>query len=185
MDSSYQRRSKNEEEFFLFVLPTLQEASSSQSSQRQGIHTSVRNGATFIDETLNGHEVLCQRRFHMEREIFRALVRRLREKGLVDSRYVSVEEQLAIFLYAVSKNASNRVLQDQFQHSGETISRHFAAVLNALTQLTCHYICLPSPHPHCILRQPKFSPYFQVIKKIVHFHVNLIIFNTCKVGLLY
>jgi hypothetical protein len=88
------------------------------------------------------------------------------------------------FLYAVSKNASNRVLQDQFQHSGETISRHFAAVLNALTQLTCHYICLPSPHPHHILRQPKFSPYFQVIKKIVHFHVNLTIFNICKVGLL-
>ncbi|CAD6264844.1 unnamed protein product [Miscanthus lutarioriparius] len=97
----------------------------------------------------------------MERDVFRALVRRLRGNGLVDSRYVSVEEQLAIFLYAVSKNASNRVLQDQFQHSGETISRHFAAVLNALTQLTCHYICLPSPHPHRILRQPKFSPYFQ------------------------
>ena len=74
MDSSYQRRSKNEEEFFLFVLPTLQEASSSQSSQRQAIHTSVRNGDTFIDETLNGHEVLCQRQFHMERDIFRALV---------------------------------------------------------------------------------------------------------------
>jgi hypothetical protein len=169
MDSSYQRRSKNEEELFLFVLPTLQEASSSQSSQRQAIHTSVRNGATFIDETQNGHEVLCQRRFHMERDIFRALVRRLREKGLVDSSYVSVEEQLAIFLYAVSKNASRR----------------FAAVLNALTQLTCHYICLPSPHPHRILRQPKFSPYFQVIIKIVHFHANLTIFNTCKVGLLY
>ena len=162
MDSSYQRRSNNEEEFFFFVLPTLQEASSSQSSQRQAIHTSVWNGAIFIDETLNGHEVVCRRRFHMEREI---LVRRLREKGLVDSRYVSVEEQLAIFLYAVSKNASNRVLQDQFQHSGETISRHFAAMLNALTQLTCHYICLPSPHPHRILRQPKFSPYFQVVKK--------------------
>ena len=65
------------------------------------------------------------------------------EKGLVDSRYVWVEEQLAIFLYAVSKNASNQVLQDQFQHSGETIRRHFAAVLNALTQLTCTvYACL-------------------------------------------
>ena len=78
MDSSYRRRSKNKEKLFLSVLPTLQEASSSQSPQRQAIHTSVRNGATFIDETLNGHEVLC--RFHMEREIFRALVQRLRGK---------------------------------------------------------------------------------------------------------
>jgi transcriptional antiterminator len=69
----------------------------------------------------------------MEREIFQALVQRLRENNLADSRYVSVEEQLGIFLYAVSKNASNRTLQDQFQHSGETISRHFRAVLYALT----------------------------------------------------
>jgi hypothetical protein len=87
---------------------------------------------------------------------FEALVRRLHENNLLtDSRYLFVEEQLGIFLYAVSKNASSRTLQDMFQHSGETITRHFRAVLNALTQLTCNYIQLPSLHPHRILRHPK------------------------------
>jgi hypothetical protein len=63
-----------------------------------------------MSETLTGHEALCRRRFHMEREIFKALVRRLRENNLLaDSRYLSVEEQLCIFLYAVSKNASNHI----------------------------------------------------------------------------
>jgi hypothetical protein len=100
----------------------------------------------------------------MERDIFEVLARRLRESNLLsDSRYVSVEEQLGIFLYAMSKNVSNRTLQDQFQHSGETISRYFGVVLNALTQLSCNYIRPPSVHAHHILRQPKFSPYFQVI----------------------
>ena len=100
----------------------------------------------------------------MEREIFQALVQRLCENNLlVDSRYVYVEEQLGILLYAISKNAGNRTLQDQFQHSGETISRHFRSMLNALTQLTCNYIRLPSLHQHRILRQPKFASYFQVM----------------------
>jgi hypothetical protein len=163
MDSNH-RRSKNDDEFIFCIWPTLQEDSSSQASQKQAVHTSCRDGATFVHETLTGHEILCRNRFHMEREIFQALARRMRESNLLaDSRYVSVEEQLGIFLYAVSKNASNRTLQDQFQHSGETISRHFGAVLYALTQLTCNYIRPPSLHPHRILRQPKFSPYFEVI----------------------
>jgi hypothetical protein len=33
---------------------------------------------------------------------------------LVDSWYLFVKEQLGIFLYAMSKNANNRILQDQF-----------------------------------------------------------------------
>jgi hypothetical protein len=153
MDPNYHRRSQNEDEVLFFVLPTLEEGSSSQPSKKKPIHNSVRNGATYIHETLTGHEALYKRRFHMERQIFEALVRRLSENNrLADSRYLSVEEQLGIFLYAVLKNASNRTLQDTFQHSGEIITHHFRAVLNALTQLTCNYIQLPSLHPHRILR---------------------------------
>jgi hypothetical protein len=112
--------SQNEDEFIFYILPTLQEGSSSQASQKQAIPTSCRNGATFMHEILIRHETVCRRRFHMERDIFEALSRRLRESNLLaDSRYVSVEEQLGIFLYVVSKNASNRTLQDQFQHSGD------------------------------------------------------------------
>ena len=164
LDPNYRRRSQNEDEFIFLIHPTLAERTSSQSFEKKAIHTSIQNGATFIHETLTGHEALCRRRLHMEREIFQALVQRLRENNLlVDSRYLSVKEQLGIFLYAISKNAGNRTLQDQFQHSGETISRHFRSVLNALTQLTCNYIRLPSLHQHRILRQPKFAPYFQVM----------------------
>jgi len=99
----------------------------------------------------------------MEVHVFHALVQKLRDKQLLaDTRAVSVEEQVAIFLYALAKNASNETLQDEFQHSGETISRHFGAVLDAVTQLTCIYIRPPSLHPHQILRKPKFHPFFEV-----------------------
>lgn len=39
------------------------------------------------------------------------------------TRGVTIEEKLAIFLYIVSNGASNRNTQEQFSHSGETISR--------------------------------------------------------------
>lgn len=45
-------------------------------------------------------------------------------RGLLSAtRYVSVAEQLAIFLFMVGHNNSNRAAQERFQHSGETISR--------------------------------------------------------------
>ena len=47
----------------------------------------------------------------MEKAIFCRLVDLLRDKNLLqDTRGVVVEEQVAIFMYAISKNASNRDL---------------------------------------------------------------------------
>jgi hypothetical protein len=54
----------------------------------------------------------------MEVSVFQALVNKLREKQLLADSRVSVEEKVAIFLYALAKNASNETLQYEFQHSG-------------------------------------------------------------------
>jgi hypothetical protein len=132
MDSNYLQRSESEDEFVFFVLPTIE--GSSQSSSKKPMHTSKLSGACRVNEILSGHESLSKRNFRMEVSVFHALVTKLREKQLlVDTRAVSVEEQVGIFLYALAKNASNETLQDVFQHSGETISRHFGVVLDAIT----------------------------------------------------
>jgi hypothetical protein len=161
MDPNYRRRSQNEDEFILFVLPTIED-SSQPSSSKNPIHTSKLSGAERVQEILTGHESLSKRNFRMEVGVFQALVNKLREKQLLDDSRISVEEKVAIFLYALAKNASNETLQFEFQHSGETISRHFGAVLDAITQLTGVYIRPPSLHPHQILRRPKFHPFFKV-----------------------
>jgi hypothetical protein len=161
MDSNYRRRSESEDEFVFFVLPSV-EASSQSSSSKKPMHTSKLSGASRVNEILSRHESLSKRNFRIEVSIFHALVPKLREKQLlVDTRAVSIEEQVGIFLYALAKNASNEILQDDFQHSGETISRHFGVVLDAATQVTCIYIHPPSLYPHQILRRPKFHPFFR------------------------
>jgi hypothetical protein len=161
MDPNYHRRSESEDEFMFFILPFV-EASSQSSSSKKLMHTPKFSNASCVNEILSREESLSKRNFRMEVSGFHALVTKLREKQRVDTRAVSVEEQVGIFLYALAKNASNETLQDEFQHSGEIISRHFVVVLDAVTQLTCIYIRPPSLHPHQILRRPKFHPFFQV-----------------------
>jgi hypothetical protein len=114
MNRSYHRRSESEDEFVFFILPTLQ-AESSQSSERRPMHTSKMTGARRVTEILTGHESLCKRNFRMDVGIFQALVNKLCERNLLaDTRSVAVEEQVAIFLYAMANNARNETLQDFF-----------------------------------------------------------------------
>ena len=109
----------------------------------------------------------------MEVSVFQALVNKLREKQLLaDSRAISVEEKVAIFLYALARNASNETLQYEFQHSGETISRHFGAVLDAITQLTCVHIRPPSPTPAPHFAKTKVPPLLSGMNKCTIYFLN-------------
>ena len=127
----------------------------------QYIHPSSQDPHTYMKHLLAIRS--CAKDDSTWREIFQTLVQKLCEKcNLEDRTYVSVEEQVCIFLYTISKNASNRTVQDIFQHSGSTVSYYFRVVLNEITSLSCNYIRLPSLHPHRILRQQKFA-YFQVL----------------------
>ena len=62
----------------------------------------------------------------MEKYVFLRFCAAIKERNLLkDTRNMSFEEQLAIFLMTIGHNERNRMIQEQFQHSGETISRHF------------------------------------------------------------
>jgi hypothetical protein len=45
---------------------------------------------------------------------------------------MSVIEKAVMFLFTIAIGASNRQVQERFQHSGETISRCFKKVLKSL-----------------------------------------------------
>ncbi|KAH9153700.1 hypothetical protein AeRB84_004095 [Aphanomyces euteiches] len=125
---------------------------------------SILTGALWVDEILSGNAQNVVEAFRMPKHTFRALVRSIIEEGgLERGRDVSVEEQLAIFMYFVGKNASSRCLQCRFQHSGETITRHLRYVLKALRTMCPKYIKLPpsgSPVSLKIRGNPKFYQCF-------------------------
>ncbi|KAL2337664.1 hypothetical protein Fmac_012110 [Flemingia macrophylla] len=76
---------------------------------------------------------------------FIKLCERVRATGLVKDVFRStVEEQVAKFLHIVGHNVKNRTVSFFFHRSGETVSRHFHNVLNAIIMLEGELLVQPS-----------------------------------------
>ena len=76
-------------------------------------------------ECLVGHAERFRRQIGMENFVFRSLLYDLQRRcGLHATRHVSAEEQLAIFLRIARTGLCNSEMQEQFQRSGDTISRY-------------------------------------------------------------
>ncbi|OAY72021.1 hypothetical protein ACMD2_26699, partial [Ananas comosus] len=106
---------------------------------------------------------------------FMALRDVLLARGLIRAtRRMTADEQLAIFLFCVGHGVGNRVLAETFQHSGETISRHFNNVLRALVMLKDEYMNLPpsnvTTHPR-IQDNINFHPFKNAIGAIDGTHI--------------
>ncbi|KAM7513853.1 hypothetical protein LguiA_003436 [Lonicera macranthoides] len=121
------------------------------------------SGSGFLMEVLNGDDDFCREMLRMDKHVFHKLCDNLRNRGMLrDTAGVMIEEQLAIFLNIVGHNERNRVIQERFQHSGETISRHFNNVLKAIKSLSREFLQpAPTSTPPEILASNRFYPYFK------------------------
>ena len=126
--------------------------------------TSKLTGAQKTKEWLEGHPVRFYEQLRVDKHTFYLLRDALCERNLLkDTKRMDVNEQLVIFLHTIGHNVRNRVLQDRFQHSGETISRHFKRVLKAINGL--RDVCITDPAnevPTKILADERYYPYFKV-----------------------
>lgn len=86
-------------------------------------HTSVLTGQGWVMELLAGHPERIRCELGMHRHVFVELIDELHKMGYSSSRFVSLEEQLAIFLYTCVTGLSVRHVGERFQRSNETISR--------------------------------------------------------------
>ena len=91
---------------------------------RLAYHTSILTGAGWVMELLAGHPLRIRTELGVSRETFIALIEELHGMGHNDSKFVSLEEQLAIFLYASVTGLTVRHLGERFQRSNETISKY-------------------------------------------------------------
>nr|GEZ75483.1 potassium channel, voltage-dependent, EAG/ELK/ERG [Tanacetum cinerariifolium] len=87
-----------------------------------------------MKDVLNGNSIRCVNAFRMHPHIFKKLCRELQANyGLKSSDKISALEKLGIFVYTLALGVSNRDVGERFQRSGETISRAFHDVLDAIT----------------------------------------------------
>jgi len=93
----------------------------------QPSHTSRLTGNDYLEELLQ--EETNPRRFQeimrMSKPVFLKLCEWLAANGgLYDGPEVTVKEQVAMFLWTVTRGASNSDVKERFQHSGQTVSRY-------------------------------------------------------------
>ena len=80
-------------------------------------------GEAWVMELLAGHPNRIRCELGVSLEVFLELIHELRQLGHGNSKYVSLEEQLAIFLYMSVTGLTIRHVGERFQRSNETISK--------------------------------------------------------------
>ncbi|KAH6764211.1 hypothetical protein C2S51_015460 [Perilla frutescens var. frutescens] len=81
----------------------------------------------------------------MDRYRFRNLVNMLETTGQLRAiRNLTVNEQVAMFLYILAHRQKNRTMKTNFLWLGEIISRYFNKVLNAVLRIQDHLLKAPS-----------------------------------------
>nr|KYP59498.1 Putative nuclease HARBI1 [Cajanus cajan] len=110
------------------------------------------------------HTEQCRHIICMGPMAFITLCERIRGTGLVKDAFRSiVEEQVAKFLHIVGHNVKNRYVSFFFHRSGQTVSRHFHNVLNAIIMFEGELLVQPSRvdvQPY-IQNNSRFYPYFK------------------------
>ncbi|KAG5063498.1 hypothetical protein JHK85_004681 [Glycine max] len=97
----------------------------------------------WVSEILNGHPIRCYQMFRMKKLVFLELCDILETKyNLKKTRNVNIYEQVGLFLYMLSQPGSVRNCEERFQHSGETISKHFHSALEVVCMFAKDIIIL-------------------------------------------
>ena len=83
---------------------------------------SVLTGEDWVMELLSGHPECIRCELGVRQHVFASLISECQDIGYRDSRYVLLEEQLAIYLYSCVTRLTIRHVGERFQRSNETIS---------------------------------------------------------------
>ncbi|XP_061376055.1 protein ALP1-like [Gastrolobium bilobum] len=91
-------------------------------------------------------DTACIENTRMDKRSFHNLCDLLKTVGmLAPTGHMGVEELVAMFLHILAHDVKNQIIKRQFLRSGETISRQFLKVLQAV--LRCHVVLLKRPEP--------------------------------------
>ncbi|XP_058209917.1 uncharacterized protein LOC131322574 [Rhododendron vialii] len=138
---------------------------SSSDDERQPQRNAPFTGQEYVTHLLNGHQDTIQDVLRVDAPTFRSLVAELVLRGNLkwDHMHLSVEESLATFLYICGQSGRHRTVADRFQHSTDTICRHFKYMRRALCTLAPFIIRPPDLNvtPPEIINDQRFYPWFK------------------------
>ena len=129
-----------------------------------------RSRIEHIERIYNGFSDSCVNYIRMRSGAFVKLVSIMRNNRLLkDSRNISVEEQFIMTLNILGHKSKNRIVRSHFIRSGETVSRYFNKVLQAIICLRGRYMRQAiNDTPQEIVNNQLYYPYFKVYLHFNH-----------------
>ena len=133
------------------------------------MHTNIQTGYEWVQYTLNENEKKCHNVFRMSSHVFRQLCHTLRARyGYDGTKRVCLEESVVMALVVLGNAMGNRMMQDRFQHSGETVHRHVSTVITLLATVMAPDIIKPADPtfrtvPSHIQGSDRYWPHFKVL----------------------
>lgn len=122
-------------------------------------------GEQYIKFLLSGNPKSIREQLRMEVPTFVELVKQIVRRNVVDwlNMRLSLEESLATFLFICGQSSGTRNAGDRFQHSNETIHRHFVLMMRALGNLAPFVIQPPNMDVthHKIRNDRRYWPWFK------------------------
>ncbi|KAK6134034.1 hypothetical protein DH2020_032213 [Rehmannia glutinosa] len=102
----------------------------------------------YIQKVIYASDSVCKNMIRMNRSAFVRLCFRLEATGMVSStKNMSVDEQVAMAVHILAHHQKQRIINANFERSGETISRHFRQVLNAIIRIQGELLKVPEAVP--------------------------------------
>ncbi|GMP58834.1 hypothetical protein CsSME_00022357 [Camellia sinensis var. sinensis] len=142
-------------------------------------NTSILSGRLWMYELFNGHQGRFEDAVSMSKPVFLMLCETLHSFGLTlpqREHGVPLEEKVVIFICAL-QGMKLKDLQERFQHSKETLSRHFHEVLKVMIPFTAVHSRSLTPekvqqggHPH-LQSQRRYRPFKDCIGALDGTHV--------------
>ena len=87
-------------------------------------HNSALTGAAWVTELLTGHPKHVRHELGVHKHVFRALIVALQDAGYTPSKFITLEEQLAIFLYICITGLSLGHICECFQQATDMASKY-------------------------------------------------------------
>uniref|UniRef100_A0A7N2LQF3 Uncharacterized protein n=1 Tax=Quercus lobata TaxID=97700 RepID=A0A7N2LQF3_QUELO len=148
---------------------------------KQPCRDSEQTGYMWLMDCLTGNETKCYEMFRMKPHVFLQLCNVLQHTyGLQHTRHIRLEESVGICLMILGQGTCYRMVQERFQHSGETIHRHFHRVLKRLNIMSMDIFKPSDPTfsvvPRHIQKNPLYMPHFQdCIGAIDGTHIQVVV----------
>ncbi|KAL5549125.1 hypothetical protein UlMin_004356 [Ulmus minor] len=132
--------------FFELVHNILKKSYTTMSLQAQLYVLDFFRNGQIVHRLVHESDATSLDNLRMTRHAFTKLCTMLQTiGGLRGSKYVCIDEQVAMFLHILAHHVKNRVIKFQFLRSGQTVSRYFHNVLHSIICL--HRELLKRPEP--------------------------------------